>query len=211
MIFFGSEIPSVLAFGIGEEFEQLLAETLDVLPERFFCHFQESSRAIFRTRFAEQPFGTHRKMQLVKLKPAPPNEMGAKIQHLDTSHAQELTGFYSRAYPDGYFIPRLLEMGKFVGAFVDGKLVSVAGVHVASDQYKVAALGNIATDPEFRGRKLARLLTHELARQFKSEGKLICLNVKDNNAAAIRCYEQVGFEIRHSYEEARFEANSPRQ
>ena len=58
--------------------------------------------------------------------------------------------------------------------------------------------------PEFRGRHFGRQVTWALARELHDEGKLVCLNVRADNEAAIRCYEQIGFTVANTYEEALF-------
>ena len=105
----------------------------------------------------------------------------------------------------------MLATGKYFGCLVDDRvhaddrLLAVAGVHVCSDEYKVAVLGSIATHPEHRGRGLATTLTSHLTAELVNEGKLVCLNVKADNLPAIRCYKKLGFETIHEYEEALFE------
>ncbi|MCP4686026.1 MAG: GNAT family N-acetyltransferase, partial [bacterium] len=44
-----------------------------------------------------------------------------------------------------------------------------------------------------------------LLEELTSEGKMVCLNVQQDNAAAIRCYEKLGFVKVHEYEEALYE------
>ena len=53
----------------------------------------------------------------------------------------------------------MLETGKYFGIRREGILVSVAGIHVYSPEYDVAALGNITTHPDFRGQGLGRKVT----------------------------------------------------
>ncbi|MEZ4655288.1 MAG: N-acetyltransferase [Candidatus Eisenbacteria bacterium] len=79
-------------------------------------------------------------------------------------------------------------------------LVCVAGVHVFSPTYRVAALGNIATHPSFRRRGYGARVTAELCRHLATRVETIGLNVHADNAAAIACYRKLGFK-----EIARFE------
>jgi len=105
----------------------------------------------------------------------------------------EILEFYEAAYPDHWFNPRMLATGCYLGARVDGRLASVAGIHVYSPQYRVAALGNIATLPEYRGRGLAGHLTYQLCRGLSRTVDYIGLNVREDNPAARRCYQRLGF------------------
>ena len=99
----------------------------------------------------------------------------------------------------------MLETGKFVGLVRDGRLVSIAGVHIYSPKYKIAVLGAIATLPEERGHGFAAVLTSHLCDQLIKEKLMICLNVKADNQPAIQSYRSLGFEKVHEYQEALFE------
>ena len=74
------------------------------------------------------------------------------------------------------------------------ELVCVAGVHVWSPTWRVAALGNVATLPAARGTGLATAACARLCRMLLEDGiDTISLNVRADNAAAIRAYEKLGF------------------
>jgi predicted GNAT family acetyltransferase len=79
--------------------------------------------------------------------------------------------------------------------------VSVAGAHVYSPQYKVAALGNITTHPQFRGKGLARVVCAKLCQELLQTVNHIGLNVKVDNISVIACYCKLGFEPVATYEE----------
>jgi predicted GNAT family acetyltransferase len=106
----------------------------------------------------------------------------------------EALAFYARAYPGTWFEPRMLETRRYVGIREAGDLVCVAGVHVWSPEWRVAALGNVATLPEARGRGLATAACAHLCRTLLSDGiDTISLNVRADNVAAIAAYEKLGF------------------
>jgi RimJ/RimL family protein N-acetyltransferase len=75
----------------------------------------------------------------------------------------------------------------------DGGLISVAGVHVYSARYRVAALGNVTTQPDFRGRGLATATCARLCSALLETCDDIGLNVNVSNVAAIACYRTLGF------------------
>ena len=76
-----------------------------------------------------------------------------------------------------------------------------AGVHVYSEEYRVAALGNIVTHPDYRNRGFGRIVTAYLCKKLLEKVDHIGLNVHRDNVSAIRCYENLGFEILGKYEE----------
>ncbi len=204
LVYYGCATPTVLAFGVSEQFPQLLEDILGILPSKFYCHYQSESADILRSEFSEEPLGTHWKMKLERFMPAVDTDFSDDIMPLGPAHERELTALYERAYPGNYFTKRMLLTGKYVGIRRDNRIVAVAGVHVSSDEYEIAVLGNITTDPDYRGQGLATVLTSHLTDQLVREGKLVCLNVQADNAAAIRCYQKLGFVRVHEYEEGLF-------
>jgi ribosomal protein S18 acetylase RimI-like enzyme len=206
----GGVTPTLLSFGLSDSYEQLLREYLPLAPRKFFCHFQKQHRSIFEQFASSTPLGTHLKMKLdpdkfAKFQATDFYEDDPDIFRLDESHETLLRKLYDDAYPDNYFVPRMLQTGKYFGLIENGRLVGVAGVHVSSDEYKIAVLGNITTHPDYRGRGLSTRLTGQLVADLAGEDKMVCLNVKSDNAAAIASYNHVGFDTVHEYEEAIFE------
>ncbi|MEE9443470.1 MAG: GNAT family N-acetyltransferase [candidate division Zixibacteria bacterium] len=194
---------TVMAFGLTESYEPFLQREFEHFPKTFFCHFQDKYRDIFKSKYNEEPFGKHLKMKLGKFTKQH-DDNDKNIIRLSMNHLDMIEEFYSRAYPDGYFDPRMLKTNKYFGYIENEILQSVAGLHVYSDEYKIAVLGSIATHPDYRGRGLATKVTSKLARELSAENKLVCLNVKADNIHAVKCYGKIGFDIVHEYEEARF-------
>ena len=95
----------------------------------------------------------------------------------------------------------MLETGQYLGLRRAGALVCVAGVHVYSPRYAVAALGNVTTDPRWRGQGLAGRAVAALCLRLQRECTTIGLNVHGDNAAAIACYRRLGFTEIASYDE----------
>ncbi len=204
LIYDGLAVPTVLAFGLGCRLDNLLKELLQALPDRFYCHFQREYRSIFLKRFTEEPLGTHYKMKLESPASHQLNISSDRIARLDLSNKEELVDLYNRSYPGNYFDVRLLRTGKYFGYFDDDRIIAASGIHVYSDKYNIAVLGNIVTDPDFRNRGLATAVTSRLVDELVSEGRLIMLNVGATNHPAIRCYRRLGFEKIHEYEESIF-------
>jgi predicted GNAT family acetyltransferase len=88
----------------------------------------------------------------------------------------------------------MLEDGVYYGVHEDGALVAAAGTHVVARGVGVAALGNIYTRPDRRGRGLATAVTAAVTGHLARLGiATIVLNVRDDNHAAIHVYERLGF------------------
>ncbi len=205
LVYTGLETANVIVYGLTDTMWELLDELIPLLPDRFYSQLFAEYRERLCEVYGERPLGTHFKMKLADYKPA--IDSGADIARLDPSNENELQEFYSIAYPGSYFGKMILDTGKFFGCREDGKLVAVAGVHVFSKEYRIGVLGSIATLPVYRGKGLASQVTSKLIEDLKSDVDLICLNVKADNVAAIKCYEKLGFVKTHEFEEALFEKN----
>ena len=185
----------------------LVAELRARLPERFFVNLPVGFAEVFEASHAIEPHGEYVKMWLPDAGAlggaAPPG-----IEPLGPEHAGELADFYrTRAYaPDErhgrFFEPYMLSLGPWFGLRERGALVCVAGIHVCSRRYGVAALGNVATVPERRGRGLARAVCARLCRELTAALPLVGLNVAVANAPARACYRALGFRDALRYEEA---------
>lgn len=206
LLYNGLQVPTVLAFGLTDKFTGLLHDFMAVAPNHFHCHFQPQYRELLSQYGELRPNGTHLKMRLNVDRFAAAAHSRSRndpaIHCLHVSHEKELRRLYAEAYPDNYFHARMLQTGRYFGYLERGRLVAVSGVHVVSDEHRIAVLGNITTHPDWRGRGLAALLTGRLLSDFVHEGKMVCLNVKADNTPAIACYEKLGFERVHEYEEA---------
>jgi ribosomal protein S18 acetylase RimI-like enzyme len=202
------DLPVLLA--LAEEpagdMHRLLGELLPALPDRAYGHLSPSLVEVVRERYTLGPVSPHVKMRLTR-----PELLTARATDravlLGPADLAEVTAFYEQAYPGTWFAPRMLESGRYVGLREDGRLVCVAGVHVWSPRWGVAALGNVATLPELRGRGLAQAACAELCRLILADGiDTIGLNVHAGNAPAIAAYHKLGFESVAEYVEVPLEA-----
>lgn len=173
---------------------------LPELPRSIYCHFSPAIAPVLSEQYDLIPVGPFLKMSLRDRAPLDAVETGA-TERLTMDTAAELAAFFAAAYPENRFEPPMFAAGPYVGLRIAGELVAVAGVHIFSPQYRIAALGNITTHPDFRGRGLAQRVTAALCRRLLSDCDHIGLNVKADNLAAIRCYQRLGFEIVAVYEE----------
>jgi ribosomal protein S18 acetylase RimI-like enzyme len=201
LLYRGEGLPVLLALGpegfFDEEYFRYLSPRL---PDPFYAHFSPGLEKFFLEDYQLHNYGEHFKMSLVT--PGSSEKTNPEsCFRLNPSHIPELIELYDHSYPDHAFDPRMVSTGKYFGCRVGGVLVSAAGVHVYSSRFRVAALGNITTHPDFRNQGYARLVTSCLCQDLVHEVEYIGLNVKADNAAALHIYRSLGFKISSKYSE----------
>jgi ribosomal protein S18 acetylase RimI-like enzyme len=202
MIYSGTDLPVLLAMGKADPaaLSGLVAGIAGSLPARIYCHLTPGLEHALAQEFSLEYHGQHDKMVLQDHA-----RLGAiataGVVPLAASDLGEVESFYRESYPGNWFDPRMLETGQYCGVRIGNTLASVAGVHVYSPRFKVAALGNIATHPAHRGRGLGTRVTAGLCRQLLRSVDMIGLNVKADNTAAIACYAKLGFSFHAAYDE----------
>jgi len=96
--------------------------------------------------------------------------------------------------PPPFFLPSMLEDGIYYGIREGQRLVALGGTHVVAREVSVAALGNIHTRPDCRGRGLATAVTSAVVRDLLHMGiATVVLNVREDNHPAVHVYERIGF------------------
>lgn len=200
LLYTGLNYPTLLLFYKGDKYYpvSLLKKIKTLLPNKFYTHLSEGLIDVFGKENILKYYGLSYKMALRKRLGVSEN---SNIKMLGENNLSEINKFYEIAYPENWFDRRMLKTGKYFGYFNENVLAGIAGIHVYSADYKVAALGNIATHPEFRGQQIAYKLTLHLCNDLKQSVDAIGLNVKVDNEYAIKCYQKVGFEIIGTYDE----------
>jgi ribosomal protein S18 acetylase RimI-like enzyme len=107
-----------------------------------------------------------------------------------------------RLYADGestgespdFFYDSMVSDGVFCGIFEGRDLIAVTGTHLVSREESAAAIGNVYVRRDRRGAGLSRLTTMAVLEDLRGI-ETIGLNVRADNAAAIRVYESLGFAV----------------
>lgn len=204
LVYAGYETPTVAALCLDPApMEKLLNRILPLLPVRFFAHLTPGVESLFEDQFQMEWGYPHFKMALTDAVPI--NKISDEgVRFLTEEELPALLQFYEEAYPGNWFDPYMLQTGRYCGIQEGDRLIAVAGVHVYSPEYRIAALGNIATHPDVRNRGLGTRVTAALCRKLHAEGLRIGLNVKQDNHPALACYRSLGFEVAAEYVEFLF-------
>ncbi|MDG4797693.1 GNAT family N-acetyltransferase [Micromonospora sp. WMMD1082] len=202
LLYHGALPPALLALarpaGVAE-LAALLGELAPVLPARLQAHLSPGLASALAGVFRVTTSGPHLKMALTdpsRLAAVPAD--GVVLGRADLPRLHEL---YAAAYPGNWFDPRMVDTGRYVGIRDGDRLVAVAGVHVVSPAYRVAALGNVTTHPAWRRRGLAAAVVARLCGLLAADVDHVTLNVRAANTAAVRLYARLGFTRAADYAE----------
>ncbi len=194
-------LSALLALSINGDATAELLRSIDLeLPSQFYAHLSPGLEHVLNNTHDLDPHGLHCKMALrdrVRLH----DFVCSGVVSLGSAELPEIQAFYQDSYPGNWFDPRMLETGLYFGVRADGRLVSVGGIHVYSPQYRVAALGNIATHPACRQCGYGKAVTARICQSLSQTVDEIGLNVKADNHPALACYERLGFDVVAEYGE----------
>ena len=91
--------------------------------------------------------------------------------------------------------------GVYYGVRVGGRLIAAAGTHVISPNARLAAVGNVMTHIDFRGRGYAKLTTSSVTQELLRTCDDVVLNVRSDNPPAIAAYRALGYRDHCRFEE----------
>lgn len=180
--------------------KKLVSSSIHLLPSKFYSHLTPGLEDELLPYYNLEQHGLYQKMVLTDKSKLDLYKNHA-VFSLKTDDIDEIQSLYKEAYSDNSFDPRMLETGMYSGIRENDKLVSIAGVHVYSEEYRVAALGNITTHTKFRNKGYGKIVTAHLCRSLANKTDTIGLNVSQSNSAAVKCYEDLGFRFNAPYKE----------
>jgi ribosomal protein S18 acetylase RimI-like enzyme len=94
----------------------------------------------------------------------------------------------------GPFLPRTIELGRYLGIRRDGQLIAMAGERLRPPGW--TEISAVCTDPAWRGHGLASRLTRAVAAGITARGETPFLHAVTTNVSAIRLYKELGFAVR---------------
>ena len=123
----------------------------------------------------------------------------ATVQRLLPVEIGELNRLYQLGFA-AWLPSSAITEGVYYGMRVNGQLVAAAGTHVISNAARLAVVGNVLTQVDYRGRGFATAVTGAVTAELLRNADQVVLNVRADNPPAINAYRRLGFA-----EHARFE------
>jgi len=195
LIYRGFDTPVLIAVGQPGLVESLIDET-EAAPT-LFLHIRPEIVPIIEARYADCQTWAMWRMSLdpKRYQPAPTKQ----AVRLGFSELQTLQRLYSDGEGAGespdFFLPSMLAQGIYFGLFEGSDLIAVAGTHLVIPEEGIAAIGNVYTRRDHRGRGHAATLTSAVTNELlRMNLRTIVLNVDQRNETAMRVYQRLGYE-----------------
>lgn len=120
---------------------------------------------------------------------------GPMVTELGESHRADVLALTALVYPH-YFRPRTMELGRYFGIYVEGRLAAMIGERLGTDTH--TEMSAICTHPDFTGRGYARRLAAFLTNDTLERGHTPFLHVSHENPHAKSIYERLGYRLRRN-------------
>lgn len=177
----------VLGAALQEVKEALVKKVLGEISDEFVSLCPPNETDLYRDY--SSVLRHHREQQMIANPPTQIECGGIEVKKVRENELELLSEFYEpRAEA---WVPIQFRAGSYYCVKRDGKIVSVAGVHLVTPQ--IAQLGNIITDEAYRNQGFSTACINVLVADLASKGRIISLFVRVDNEPAIHVYKKLGF------------------
>lgn len=116
----------------------------------------------------------------------------AEVSRLLPVESGELNRLYQLGFAS-WLSSSAVGEGVYYGIRIGGRLVAAAGTHVISPTARLAAVGNVLTHVDHRGRGYATAVTGAVTAELLRTCDEVILNVRADNPPALQSYRKLGF------------------
>ncbi|RYG15537.1 MAG: GNAT family N-acetyltransferase [Chitinophagaceae bacterium] len=116
-----------------------------------------------------------------------------EFEELTETHVAEMIELVKLTQP-GPFKSKTIVLGNYIGVFQEEKLVAMAGHRFNPTPY--IEISAVCTHPDHLGKGYAYLLLCAQIKRILAKGEVPFLHVRNDNEAAVKLYEKLGFVIR---------------
>jgi ribosomal protein S18 acetylase RimI-like enzyme len=126
-------------------------------------------------------------------------DVDSRVKRLTMNDVESLKTLYRDGASSGeapdFFYDSMVADGVFFGVYEGAEMIAAAGTHLVARDEGAAAIGNVYVRRDRRGAGLGRIVTATVMSELEDVAT-VGLNVRADNAAAIRVYESLGF-VKH--------------
>ena len=126
--------------------------------------------------------------------------VGGDAVRLDAGDTRHLNRLYELGLTS-WLPAESVASGVYFGIRRGTRLIAAAGTHVISPTYRMAAVGNVYTDREYRGQGHAKVVTSAVTAELLTRVDEVVLNVRADNPAALAVYAALGYRAHTQFEE----------
>jgi ribosomal protein S18 acetylase RimI-like enzyme len=123
-----------------------------------------------------------------------------QVERLVPADIVDLNRLYGLGFA-GWLPADSIANGVYYGVRIAGRLVAAAGTHVINRQDGIAAVGNVMTHVDFRGRGFAKQTTSAVTQELLRTCEDVVLNVRADNPPALAAYHSLGYSDYCRFEE----------
>jgi ribosomal protein S18 acetylase RimI-like enzyme len=163
----------------------------------YLAYLPASERAV-ATRYRIEPGPPMVRMWVDRSTFRPAVDPG--VEPLSPSDVGELNRLYRLGF-GSWLAPQAIAEGVYFGIRVNRRLVAAAGTHVIGRRTGIAVVGNVLTQPEYRGRGYAQATTAAVTARLLEFCDHVVLNVRSDNPPALSAYRRLGYAEHVRFEE----------
>jgi ribosomal protein S18 acetylase RimI-like enzyme len=145
------------------------------------------------------PAGWETLFEIAAMQMIAPPDLAARVAgdpHFDELHSGDVPAMLAlvKETRPGPFLPRTIELGRYIGLRDGGELVAMAGerFHIPG----MTEISAVCTAPRVQRKGLAAAIVRAVARNIRARGDEAFLHVSSDNAAGLALYERLGFTVR---------------
>lgn len=194
MLIVNYDPPVLLAASFeNEEYNtELIRRIKKLLPSKFYTHMNRTTLENIFQKDVISDIHEYMNMGLDN-NSVLEDSVHSEVVRLGINDLPAVKELMSVSYPDCWLDDELVKLNENFGIFVDGKLVSFAGIHAYSEEYQIAAVAHVTTHPGLRNRGYGKKVVAALSKSLRNKIANVGLNVKTDNAPAINCYKKLGY------------------
>jgi ribosomal protein S18 acetylase RimI-like enzyme len=202
LVYSGFEPPVLFAHGSAADIVPLLPEIADLLA--FYLSVRAEVADLLRAGGYATP--GEKRMSRMLVVPARFLPTAHTADRLGPADYEALVALHRDGDAVGeappFFNAGMLRHGIYYGIREGEAIVSAAGTHVLAERESVAAIGNVYTRRDRRGRGFGAQVSGAVTAELLRLGlRTVVLNAGESNDAAMRIYERLGFERYCEYRE----------